>query len=228
MASDIRIIASMAPRRLLQSIIAGYASATGPTVSLEAVGGVDAARRVREGEAFDLVALASDALEKLEREGHIIAGSLKPFARSPMAMAAPAGAPRYETSEEGVKQALLGARAIGCSTGPSGDHLLTLMRRWGVEITLAPRLVKAAPGVPVAALLARGDVDLGFQQLSELLGEPGIEIVGVLAPSIQSTTIFAVGVGRQATDPEAASALRDHIASQAVEEEVRSHGMEPG
>src|SRR5579862_8805500 len=119
MSPAITGISSMATRQLLAELVAQYQKAAGVTVAIEAVGGVDAAKRVRAGEAFDLVVLADDVIAKLADEGHIAAGSKAAFVRSPMAMAVPTGAKRPDIgSEQAIRAALTGARAIGYSTGP--------------------------------------------------------------------------------------------------------------
>jgi molybdate transport system substrate-binding protein len=229
MAPTITGISSMATRRVLAELAAGYTEATGRPVSIEAVGGVDAARRVRAGEAFDLVILAADVLEKLEAEGRLIAGSRVEFVRSPMAMAVRAGAPRPEiASELAAKAAALGARSIGYSTGPSGAHLIEVLKSWGVDPAgAAPRLVQAQPGVPVAALVARGEAEIGVQQLSELLGEPGIEIVGPPPPPLHSVTTFCIGIGARSGHVEEARAVIAYLNAREADETKRRCGMEP-
>ena len=180
MASTITGISSMATRQILAELLARYRAASGRTVAIEAMGGVDAAGRVRTGEAFDLVILAADVLEKLESEGHLVAGSRVAFVRSPMALAVRAGETRPDiASDEAVRAALMGARSIGYSTGPSGTHLLAVLKSWGLDAAAEPgRFVQAKPGSPVATLVADGAAAIGVQQLSELLGAPGIDIAG--------------------------------------------------
>src|SRR5512138_496774 len=125
------------------------------TVTLKSVGGVDAAKRVRAGEAFDAVVLASDAIDKLLDEGRIVAGSRVDVARSGVAIAVPAGAshPAID-SEDAVRRAVLAARSLGYSTGPSGTHLARLFERWGIASEVESRIVQAPPGVPVGTLVA--------------------------------------------------------------------------
>src|SRR5262245_26264581 len=176
----------MATRKLLADLVAAFDAKADTEVLVESVGGVDAARRVAAGEPFDGVVLASGAIDKLIAQGHVVSGSRVDLVRSPMAAAIPAGAARPSIeSEEAVRQAVLSARQIGYSTGPSGDHLLALFERWGVGAAVKDRLVQARPGIPVASLVASGEADLGFQQLSELLNVHGIEILGLLPQSIQ-------------------------------------------
>ena len=145
-------------------------------MAIQSMGGVEAARLVRAGEPADIVVLASKVMEQLEAEGHLVSGSRVGFARSGIAMAVPSGVQRPSVSDEAsVKQAILDARKICYSTGPSGDHLMQLWERWGIAGSVSQRALQAPPGVPVGTVVARGDADLGFQQLSELLHVPGIE-----------------------------------------------------
>ena len=222
----------MATRALLAELTAAYTRKTGVAVDIEAVGGVDAARRVREGEAFDVVILAADAVERLLADGRLAAGSRVDLVRSPVAVAVRAGAPQPDIgSEAALRQAVLAARNLAFSTGPSGSFLLGLFERWGVADTLQPRLVQAPPGVPVGSLVASGEVELGFQQLGELLPLPGITIVGTLPPEAACITTFAAALPpRAAADPErlqAVHALLAFMNADAAAEPKRRHGMAP-
>src|SRR3984885_6231601 len=228
MASTITGISSMATRQVLAELAARYRVATGRTVSIEAIGGVDAAKRVRAGEVFDLVILADDVTAKLETEGHLVAGSRVAFVRSPMAMAVRAGEKRPDIgSEEAVRAAVMSARSIGYSTGPSGTHLLAVLKSWGLDAAAEPgRFVQAKPGIPVATLIAGGEATIGVQQLSELLAAPGIDIVGILPPPVQSVTTFSIGVGARTAHVEEARAVIAYLnASEAIAMK-RRFGME--
>jgi molybdate transport system substrate-binding protein len=229
MAQTITGISSMATRQILAELTARYRAATGRTVAIEAMGGVDAAKRVRAGEEFDLVILADDVLEKLEAEGHLVAGSRAGFVRSPMAMAVRAGAPRPDIADpEAVKEALLSAPTIGYSTGPSGTHLLAVLKSWGLDAAAEPgRLVQAKPGIPVATLVASGEAAVGIQQLSELLDQPGLDVVGTLPPPVQSVTIFSMGIGARSTQVEEARAVIQFLNASDTVAVKRRFGMEP-
>lgn len=226
--TDLRGISSMATRQVLAELVAGFAQQTGCQAQIESVGGVDAARRVQAGEAFDVVLLASEAIDKLLAAGHLLPGSRVDWVRSGVAVAVPEGAPLPDiATEAAVRQAVLVARSISLSTGPSGVALAQLFARWGIADEIAARMVPAPPGVPVGALVARGEVALGFQQLSELLHVPGITIVGPLPPAIQITTTFSAGVGAQSAHADQARALLAYLASPQASEAKRRQGMEP-
>ena len=216
----------MATRQILTALSQRYEEKTGQSVAIQAMGGVDAARAVREGQSTDIVILASDVMTKLQTEGFIAAGSIQGIARSGMAIAVRAGTPHPDIASAGaVRQAIAAAQKIGYSTGPSGDHLIRLCETWGLAD--AGRLVKAPPGIPVASLVAQGQADLGFQQLSELMHVQGIEIVGPLPPEIQATTIFAAGIATASRQPEDARALIAFFASPDTADVKRAQGMDP-
>lgn len=218
----------MAMRPVLAELVAMYQASSSQTIALESVGGVDAARRVRAGEAFDVVVLASDAIDALEAEGRIVAGSRVDVVRSGVAVAVRTGAPIPDIgTEDALRRAVLAARSVGHSTGPSGVHLARLFERWGIAGASGPRIVQAPPGVPVGALVAKGEVELGFQQLSELLHVEGIALVGLLPAAVQVVTTFAGGVAATSTRRDAARELLGYVASPAAAETKRRHGMEP-
>ncbi len=221
-------ISSMAMRDVLTELSAAYERQSGQAVAIVSVGGVDAVRRVDEGEAFDFVVLAAPAIAKLAGGGHVDPASRTDLARSAVAVAVAAGAtPPDVSTEPAVRDAVLRARSIGYSTGPSGEHLARLFKRWGIADAIAPRLVQAPPGVPVGTLVARGDVELCFQQLSELMHMPGVDVIGLLPAEIQLTTVFAAAVCRTSSCPVDAAALLSFLASSETAAAKRRHGMEP-
>jgi molybdate transport system substrate-binding protein len=189
------------------------------------MGGVEAAKLVRAGEATDIVVLASKVMGALEAEGHLAKGDTRDFARSEIGIAARVGvALPSVVDEQAVRQAMLDARRICYSTGPSGDHLKALCEKWGVPLT---RALVAPPGVPVATLVANGEADLGFQQLSELIDQPGIQIAGPLPPEIQAVTVFSAGISATSCNAEGARAFVAYLASLETGDAKRRHGMEP-
>jgi molybdate transport system substrate-binding protein len=221
-------VSSMATKALLTELTRTFTARGAHAVVLESAGGVDVARRVRAGEPFDVVALAEDALATLAASGHLVAGSARALARSGVAVAVRAGAPRPTIdSEDAVRRAVLAARSIGVSTGPSGAALIQLFERWGIAPEVRGRTVIAPPGVPVGTLVASGDAELGFQQLSELAHLEGLDVVGMLPPPIQIVTTFSAAVGAAARQPRAARDLLTFLASPATADAKRRHGMEP-
>jgi molybdate transport system substrate-binding protein len=221
-------ISSMATKTVLTELTRAFQARSGQMIALESVGGVEVARRVQAGEAFDVVALSREAIERLIATGHLAAGSAVDLAHSPIAVAVRAGARRPDIADEdAVRRAVLAARTIGTSTGPSGLALGRLFERWGIAPELRDRIVTPPPGVPVGAFVASGRVELGFQQLSELAHLDGIDVLGPLPPAIQIVTTFAAALGVAGRRPETGQALIAFLASPDAAEAKRRHGMEP-
>jgi len=219
----------MATKPLLADLVALYKhQAPEVEVRVESVGGVDAAKRVQAGEAFDCVVLASNAIDKLIGSGHVLVGSRADLVRSDVAVAVPAGAPVPDISTEAaLKAAVLAAPTLGYSTGPSGVQLAQLFDAWGIAQDIAPRIVQAPPGVPVGSLVAKGEVALGFQQRSEMLGVPGITLVGGLPQAVEIITVFSGSVASTCQQPQAMRDLLIFWQSGACDALKRQHGMEP-
>ncbi|MBA3592976.1 MAG: substrate-binding domain-containing protein [Polaromonas sp.] len=222
----------MATRQVLVELVSAFEQQSGCTVAIEAVGGVDAAKRVQAGETFDVVVLASDAIDKLIAAGHLQVGSRRDLVRSGVAVAVRAGEPVPDiSSEDAVKRAVLVATSVSYSTGPSGVALARLFERWGITSEMAGRMVQAPPGVPVGTMVARGEVALGFQQLSELLHVEGITLVGPLPPAIQILATFSAGIHRSvvAGSPhsESVRAMLDHMTSKQADQAKKRQGMDP-
>ena len=219
-------ISSMATRAVLAELAVAYLQRTGHAVYIESVGGVDAAKRVQAGEVFDTVFLAADAIDKLIASGHARAGSRVDLVRSAVAVAVREGAPRPDLgSEAAVKRAVQAAHSISYSTGPSGVYLTRLFERWGIADEVRRRLVQAPPGVPVGSLVARGEVELGFQQLSELMHLDGITVLGTLPADIAFITTFSGAVCATSAQPDAARELLAFLAEPQAAAAKRRHGM---
>ena len=196
-------------------------------MAAEAAGGVDVAKRVQAGEAVDVVVLASNAIDKLMAEGKVLAGSRVDLVRSGVAIAVRAGATKPDLSDEAaVRRAVLAARTLSYSTGPSGVYLEKMFERWGVLEQIRSRIVVPPPGTPVGSLVASGAAELGFQQLSELQNLAGIDVVGPLPPAIQTITVFSGGVASACQQPEAARALLSFMAAAEATATKQRHGME--
>lgn len=204
----------MATRQLLAALSAHYARQGGPAWHIESVGGVDAARRVAAGEAFDLVLLASDAIDNLIEQGHVLAGTRLDWVLSTVVVAVPlaVAAPPIATEAQ-LRQAVSDAPTLGISTGPSGAYVEKLIQGWGMGELLAQRRVVPPPGTPVAQYIAQGKVALGFQQRSEMIGIDGVHVLGPLPDPVGYTTIFSCGVPRAlAQDPARRAQVESFVA----------------
>ncbi len=217
----------MAVKDLLAALARDYEARTGLRIALESVGGVDAARRISEGEVFDAVVLASDAIDKLIAAGRL-GGARVDLARSQVVVAVRAGSPRPDiSSEEALKRAVLSARAIGFSTGPSGARISRLFERWGIAEGLRGKIVTPPPGRPIAALVAGGEADLGFQQAAEMMGVAGVDVLGPLPAPVSITTTFSGGICAASSRPDAVRSLLAFLAASPAAEAKWRYGMEP-
>jgi molybdate transport system substrate-binding protein len=218
----------MATRELLAELAGCCARDLSQPVMTEAAGGVDVAKRVQAGEAVDIVVLASNAIDKLISESKLQAASRVDLFKSGIAMAIRKGASRPDIgSKDAVMKAVLAARTLGYSTGPSGTYLQQLFERWGILQSIRHKLVIPPPGIPVGSLVANGECELGFQQMSELMNLPHIDVLGPLPESIQMVTIFSGAVSIACEQPEAAQRVLRYMASPGNALMHRRYGMEP-
>jgi molybdate transport system substrate-binding protein len=185
-------------------------------------------RRLKAGEVFDMVIIASNSLEELVDTGKIMAGSRVDIARSGVGVAVKAGARKPDiSSSEALKRALVAAKTIGISTGPSGVYLTELFNKMGVLEELKPKFRTPPSGAPVGELVAKGEAEIGFQQVSELLPEPGVDFVGKLPPELQKITVFSAGVVAGSKVPQDARALIAFLASTDAAPAIARSGLEP-
>jgi molybdate transport system substrate-binding protein len=228
---SLKLLSSMATREILAELVAAYSQshgqAHGQSVVAEAGGGVDIAKRVQAGEAADIVVLAGNAIDKLIAEDKLIADSRVDLMKSGVAVAVKQGAPTLDISNEAaVKRAVQSAASLSYSTGPSGVYLEKLFERWGILAEIKPRIVVPPPGVPVGTLVARGEVALGFQQLSELMNLSGITVLGPLPPEIQTITTFTGAVAKTSQHADAARKVLAFMAAPTAQPIMQRCGME--
>jgi molybdate transport system substrate-binding protein len=184
--------------------------------------------RLDRGEAIDVVIMAGPALDALIQQGKVRAGSRVDLVQSKIGMAVKAGAPRPDISSiEALKRTLLSAKSIAYSDSASGVYLSTeLFPKLGIweQINTKSRKIEADP---VGGVVATGEFEIGFQQISELKPVKGIDIVGELPPGAQRVTVFAAGIPANAMHPDAARALIQWLASPAAYAAIENSGLEP-
>ncbi len=223
--SEIKVMASAAFKEAYLALLPEFERASGHSVVNLWAPSVQMMSRLKNGEIVDIVILSAKALDELSRVGKI-AGCFE-LARSGVGVAVKAGASKPDIrSGEAVKQAVLAAKSIVYSTGPSGVYLKGLFERMGIAEAIAHK-VKQVQGEPAGAPVARGECEIGFQQVCELLPVPGIDLVGPLPPDIQEITTFSAGLHAQAPEPEAARALIAFLKSPAAAPVIRGKGMDP-
>ncbi len=226
--ASIKLLSSMATREVLAELATQFQQASGCAVVLESAGGVDVAKRVLAGEAADVVILAAKAIDELIAAARLSAESRTDIVKSGIAVAVRAGAPLPDIgSAEALKQAVSGAATLSYSTGPSGVYLVGLFQRWGIYEQIKPRIVQVPPGVPVGSLVARGEVALGFQQLSELINLPGIVVVGPMPAEVQSITTFTGAVSTTSAHADLARSLLAFLSAPQRAPVLARQGMQP-
>jgi len=219
-------MSSLAIKEAYLELVPAFQKRTGSKVDTEWVGGVDLMKRVKAGETADLVIASQKALGELKSLAKVQA--VVDLARSGVAVAVRQGAKRPDIgSGEAVKRALRAAKSIAYSSGPSGVYLAELFQKWGIAEELKAKITQTPPGTAVGPLVARGEAEIGFQQMSELLPTAGIDIVGPLPPDIQIVTTFSGGVHVAAKEGDAARAWLAFITSPQSAAVLRKHGMEP-
>ena len=185
--------------------------------------------RLKRGEPIDVIILAGPGLEALIKNGMVDPSTRVDLVRSLIAMAVRNGSPKPDISTvDGLKRTLLAAKSIGSSDSASGVYLRTvLFPRLGIadQIKAKSKVIEAYERVGDA--LARGDIDIGFQQVSELKPVPGITIVAPLPEGAQEVTIFAAAIPKGAKNPEAARRLIQFLSSPRVASLIRDTGLEP-
>jgi molybdate transport system substrate-binding protein len=184
--------------------------------------------RLARGEAADVVILARGALDRLAKDGHVVDGSQVDLARSRIGLAVRAGTrPPVISSEAALRQVLLGASAIAYSSSASGVYVSrVLFARLGIAEQIAGK-AKMSAGTPVGELVARGEADVGFQQMSELLPVAGIIVLGPIPESLQQITVFAAGLSATVQAPDASRQLVAFLVSNAARPTILECGLEP-
>jgi molybdate transport system substrate-binding protein len=232
-AADIKVMISGGFSAAYRELILGFEQATGDTVETAAgpsMGETPNAipMRLKRGEPADVLIMVGYALDDLIKQGKVAPESRVDLARSFIGVAVRAGAPRPDlSSEEAFKRALLAARSIAYSDSASGVYVSTEMfQKLGIADKMKGK-ARMIPAEPVGAIVARGEAEIGLQQVSELLPVQGIDYVGPLPAEIQKVTIFSAGVAANAKEPAAARALIQYLSSPQAYATIKKTGLEP-
>jgi molybdate transport system substrate-binding protein len=187
------------------------------------------ANRLQRGEAVDVIIVADGVLTGFIKDGLVLAESYTPLVRSAIGMAVRAGAPKPDIgSVDALKRTLVQAKSIAYSASVSGDYLTReLYQRLGIADQVMSKSRLIGGGERVGAVIARGEAEIGFQQMSELMPVPGIAHVTALPPEVQKVSVFSAGVAKSTTDATAAQALIKFLASPAAADAIRKSGLEP-
>jgi molybdate transport system substrate-binding protein len=228
-AAEIKVLSTQATEQTYRELVPQFEQASGHKVTTIFTGTLDANKRLAAGETYDLLIMSSASLDEQIKGGKVVPGSRVDLAKSGVAVAVRAGAPKPDISTtEALKKTLLAAKSIGYSTGPSGNYVIGMFQRMGIADEIKPKLKQTPSGVFVASLIASGEAEVGFQQVSELIAAPGVDYVGPLPADIQQMTVFSSGILVGAKEVEAAKALVKFITTPAAAAAFKKWGMEPG
>jgi len=185
--------------------------------------------RLRRRESVDVVIVADTVLRGFIKEGLIVADSYTPLARSAIGMAMRKGASKPDIGTvDALTSTLLQAQSIAYSASVSGEYLTNeLLQRLGIADRVLPKCRRIEGGERVGAVIARGEAEIGFQQISELLPVPGIDHITPLPPEVQKLSIFSAGVAATTSDSNAARAVIAFLSSLDASESIKNSGLEP-
>jgi molybdate transport system substrate-binding protein len=228
-AAEIKVLSTQATEQSYRELVPQFERASGHKVTTIFTGTLDADKRLAAGETYDLLIMSAPSIDEHLKDGKLVAGSRVDLAKSGVAVGVKAGAAKPDISSvDALKKTVLAAKSIGYSTGPSGNIVMRLFERLGVLEQIKPKLKQTATGVFVGSIIASGEVEVGFQQVSELSQYAGVDYVGPLPEAVQEYTTFSSGIIRGTKQDEPARALVRFLTSKEAAPVYRKRGMEPG
>ena len=226
--AEIKVASTQATQEAYQELVAQFEKATGHKVTTFFSGTLNVSKRLATGEPFDMIIMSGPAIDEQIKLGKAAAGSRVDFASSGTGMAVRKGAPKPDiSSPDALKKTLLAAKSIGYSTGPSGVYMLSVFEKMGIADQVKGKLKQTPSGVFVGTLIATGETEVGFQQISELTHFDGIDYVGPLPGNLQRMTMFSAAIHTGAKQADAARALVRFITAPAAAPVIKKHGLEP-
>jgi molybdate transport system substrate-binding protein len=226
-AKPIKILSGGAMRTLMGEVVPLFERATGHKAEIEFALTSALTKKIEAGAAFDVALLPRPELDELGRAGKIASGSTADVTRSTVGFCVRAGAPKPDiTTVAAFKRALIGARSMSYSDGPSGAYIAALLARLGIADAMKPKTRLTSR--PVAELVAAGEAEIGLQQIVAILPVKGAELVGPLPSELQNVIIYSAGLSVSAQESAAAHALMRFLAAPEVVGLIRAKGMEPG
>lgn len=228
-AAEIKVIASNAVKESYVKLIPVFEKKSGHHVTVDWGGTADIVKRTAGGEVADIVITTSAYIDALTKQGKLAPGSRVDLAKSTIGVALRPGAPKPDlTNGETLKKSLLAAKSIILSGGPSGVYLAELFQKMGIAEQIKSKTTRLGPGESPGEAVARGQGDIGFTQVSELLAVKGIVYLGPVPADVQQVTVFSAGIGRNAPQPDAAKALVRFLTSPEAAPTLKETGLQPG
>jgi molybdate transport system substrate-binding protein len=228
-AAEIRVLSTQATEEAYRELVPEFEKATGHKVATTFTGTLDANKRLAAGEGYDLLIMSASSIDEHIKGGKVAPGSRVDLAKSGVGVGVKSGAPKPDISTtDALKKAILAARSIGYSTGPSGVYVVGLFQRMGIADDIKGKLKQTPTGVFVGSIIASGEAEIGFQQVSELSHFAGVDYVGPLPADVQQFTMFSSGIIAGAKEADGAKALVKFITAPAAAAAFKKRGMEPG
>ena len=228
-AAEIKVLSTQATEEAYRELVPQFEKASGHKVTTVFTGTLAANKRLAAGETYDLLIMSAPSIEEHIKAGKVVPGSRVDLAKSGVGVGVKAGAPKPDISTtEALKKTVLAAKSIGYSTGPSGNYMIGLFQRLGIADEIKGKLKQTPTGVFVGSIIASGDAEIGFQQVSELSHFAGVDYVGPLPADVQYFTTFSSGIMAAAKEADAANALVKFITAPAAAAAFTKRGMEPG
>ncbi|HMJ31710.1 MAG TPA: substrate-binding domain-containing protein [Xanthobacteraceae bacterium] len=228
-AAEIRVLSTQATEEAYRELVPEFEKATGHKVATTFTGTLDANKRLAAGESYDLLIMSASSIDEHIKGGKVAPGSRVDLAKSGVGVGVKSGAPKPDISTtDALKKAILAARSIGYSTGPSGVYVVGLFQRMGIADDIKGKLKQTPTGVFVGSIIASGEAEIGFQQVSELSHFAGVDYVGPLPADVQQFTMFSSGIIVGAKEADGAKALVKFITAPAAAAAFKKRGMEPG
>jgi molybdate transport system substrate-binding protein len=226
--AEISVLSSIATREAYLELVPQFEKASGHKVGTTWSGTTAIMQTMAAGkESYDLIIISTSELEDLTRQGKIVAGSRADLAKSGIGIAVRKGAPKPDVSTtDGLKRALLAAKTVGYTSGPSGVYMASLIERMGIAADVKAKFKSVPSGGTIGTIVASGDCEIGFQQVSELVHIPGIDYIGPLPADVQRVTIFSSGVQTGAQHPAEAKMLQAFLTAAAAKDVMKKHGLE--
>ena len=225
---EIKVLSSIATREAYLELVPQFERARGHKVATTWAGTVDIMKRMASGERHDVVMISSKELDELMQQGKIVAGSRVDLARCGIGVAVRAGAPKPDLSSgDALKRTLLAAKTVGYTSGPSGVYMGKLIERMGIAAQVQSKHRGVPSGGTIGTIVASGEAEIGFQQVSELVHIKGIDYIGPLPADVQHITVFAAGLHAGAKQPEAAKALVEFLTAAPAKAVYKKNGLDP-
>ena len=227
-AAEIVLTSSTAMREVVEELAAMFERASGNKVSMTFQSGVETSAKIEAGALADLVVTTPEAIDELVKDGKVAAGSRVNFVQSGVGVAVRSGAPKPDISTPtAFKNAMLAAKTVGISKGPSGVYLMSIMQKLGIADQVKAKAVVPELGQRVGNLIARGEAEIGVQQVTELLPIAGIDFLGTLPNELQTKIGYATARPLTGKQPEAAAALVKFMSSAQALPVMKKMGLEP-